>query len=119
MNIDHNRVSRRKRRVRSAIRGTAERPRISIHKSNKYLYAQAIDDVAGNTIAAVSGLAKKKDSIDSSKISVANSAELGRQLAQLLKAAKVETAVFDRGANAYKGNVKAFADGLREAGIKI
>lgn len=113
------RIARRKKRVSSKIFGTLERPRISVFKSNNYLYAQAIDDNTHHTLVAASTMDKKDAKAIKSTVNKANSAELGRKLADLLKAKKIEAAVLDRGIYAYKGNVQAFTDGLRENGIKI
>ncbi len=112
MNVTTNTRLRRKRRVSRAIRGTAARPRISVHRTNRYLYAQAIDDQSQKTLASIT-LPNKKS------LSVENSSELGVAFAKKLTDASISIAVYDRGAFAYKGNVKAFAEALRENGITI
>ena len=113
------RILRRKKRVSTNIHGTAERPRISVHKSNNYLYVQAIDDDAHSTVASASTLQMKKGKETEATVKQANSIELGKKFADLLKAKKIEQAILDRGMYAYKGNVKAFTDAVRENGIKI
>jgi large subunit ribosomal protein L18 len=109
-----NRVrAKRKARVRGKISGVAERPRISIFKSNKHIYAQAIDDIAGVTLASVDGrkMGLKANREDAKKVASA--------FAENLKAKNIETAVFDRNGYLYHGVVASFADTLREAGIKL
>src|SRR5215212_3326655 len=106
---------RRRRRVRAKVRGTAERPRLSVFRSNRGIGAQLIDDVAGHTLAAVNwteGDLKSLKSGDEAK-------RAGELLAERAKAAGVETVVFDRGGYRYHGRVKALADGAREAGLKF
>jgi large subunit ribosomal protein L18 len=106
---------RRRRRVRAKVRGTAERPRLSVFRSNRGIQAQLIDDVAGHTIAAVNwteGDLKELKSMDQAK-------QAGELLAERAKAAGVESVVFDRGGYRYHGRVKALADGAREAGLKF
>ena len=104
---------KRKRRIRADISGTAKRPRISIFKSNKYVYAQAIDDVNGVTIASVDGL---KLGFKSNKV---GATELAKAFSESLKEKKLTTVVFDRNGYLYHGVVAAFADGLRENGITL
>ena len=106
---------RRRRRVRAKVRGTAERPRLSVFRSNRGIGAQLVDDVAGHTLAAVNwtesdlkGLA----SMDQAK-------RAGELLAQRAKEAGVEGAVFDRGGYRYHGRVKALAEGARESGLGL
>lgn len=113
------RIQRRKRRVSSNIVGSAERPRISVYRSNRYIYAQAIDDANRVTLAGYSTLniADKERKTAGNKTDHAKS--IGKALAELLKKKNVEKAVYDRGSYAYKGRVKALADGLREGGITI
>ncbi|HET8821334.1 MAG TPA: 50S ribosomal protein L18 [Thermoleophilaceae bacterium] len=104
---------RRRRRVRAKVRGTAERPRLSVFRSNRGIQAQVIDDVAGHTLAAVNwteGDLKDLKSMDQAK-------RAGELLAERAKSAGVETVVFDRGGYRYHGRVKALADGAREAGL--
>ncbi|MGA1933066.1 50S ribosomal protein L18 [Arcobacter sp. YIC-464] len=105
--------AKRKRRVRGSIFGTADKPRVSIFKSNKYLSAQAVNDVEGVTLAAVSsqnmGLRATKE----------NAEKVAAQFAENLKSAGIETVVFDRNGYLYHGVVAAFADALRANGIKL
>jgi large subunit ribosomal protein L18 len=106
---------RRRRRVRAKIRGTAERPRLSVFRSNKGIFAQLIDDNAGKTIAAVNWIEpdlRKLDTGDQAK-------RAGELLAERAKAAGVETCVFDRGGYRYHGRVRALAEGAREGGLKF
>jgi large subunit ribosomal protein L18 len=104
---------RRRRRVRAKVRGTAERPRLSVFRSNRGIQAQVIDDVAGHTLAAVNwteGDLKDLKSMDQAK-------RAGALLAERAKSAGVENVVFDRGGYRYHGRVKALAEGAREAGL--
>jgi large subunit ribosomal protein L18 len=104
---------RRRRRVRAKVRGTAERPRLSVFRSNRGIQAQVIDDVAGHTLAAVNwteGDLKSLKSMEQAK-------RAGELLAERAKEAGVETVVFDRGGYRYHGRVKALADGAREKGL--
>ena len=104
---------KRKKRVRGNIFGTAEKPRVSIFKSNKYVSAQAINDVEGVTLAAVSSQAMGLS------INKVNAVKVAAQLAENLKAAGIETVVYDRNGYLYHGVVAAFADALRDNGIKL
>ncbi len=108
------RANRRKTRVRAKIFGTKDRPRVSVHRSNKYLYAQVIDDASGKTIVSSSSFAAK---IKGTKMIQAK--EVGKQLAELLKKNKIKAVVFDRGSFSYNGRVKAFAESLRENQIVV
>ena len=103
-----------RRGVRNKVSGTAERPRLSVFKSNKAIYAQIIDDARGATITATSSidLGIKNNTIEHSK-------SVGSKLAEKAKAAGVETVVFDRGGYQYHGQVKALAEGAREGGLKF
>ena len=104
---------KRRRRVRSKVAGTAERPRIAVFRSNRGMAAQLIDDSAGATLAAVSWTEADLRSL--SKMEQAKRA--GEVLAERAKAAGVESVVFDRGGYQYHGRVKALADGAREGGL--
>jgi large subunit ribosomal protein L18 len=106
---------RRRRRVRAKVRGTAERPRLAVFRSNKGIQAQLIDDVAGHTLAAVNWT--EKDLRELGRMEQAGRA--GAVLAERAKSAGVETVVFDRGGYRFHGRVKALADGAREAGLKF
>ena len=107
---------RRHRRVRGKVRGTAERPRLAVFRSNRGIFAQLVDDDAGKTVAAASwvGLAKsfKGDKTE-------QAAEVGKRLAAAAKKAGVESVVFDRGGYLYHGRVKALAEGAREGGLSF
>jgi large subunit ribosomal protein L18 len=106
---------KRRRRVRAKIRGTAERPRISVFRSNRGVFAQLIDDDSGRTIASASWIES-----DLRKLGPMEQAQrVGAALAERAKAAGVETAVFDRGGYQYHGRVKALADGAREGGLNF
>jgi large subunit ribosomal protein L18 len=106
---------RRRRRVRAKVRGTAERPRLSVFRSNRGIQAQLIDDVKGHTVAAVNWLEGDLKSL--ARMEQAKKA--GELLAERAKSAGVETCVFDRGGYRYHGKVKALADGAREGGLKF
>ena len=106
---------KRRRRVRAKIRGTAERPRISVFRSNRGIFAQLIDDDSGRTLASVNWT--ESDLRGLGRMEQAQRA--GALLADRAKAAGVESAVFDRGGYQYHGKVKAFADGVREGGLKV
>jgi large subunit ribosomal protein L18 len=106
---------KRRRRVRSKVHGTAERPRISVFRSNRGVFAQLIDDDAGRTIAAVQWTEADLRSLK--PMEQAN--EAGKLLASRAKAAGIDTAVFDRGGYQYHGRVKALAEGAREGGINF
>jgi large subunit ribosomal protein L18 len=107
------RLERRKARVRAKISGTAAVPRISVFKSNKHLYAQVIDDVAGHTLASIANVGEFK----SLKVTVVDAEKLGQALGEKLKTLNITKAVFDRNGNLYHGVIKALADGTRKAGI--
>lgn len=110
--VTTDRKIRRKRRISSNIHGTADMPRVVVFRSNKYIYAQAIDDVKRVTLASASskGLTGKKSE---------QAKATGVKLAEALKGNKIEKAVYDRSSYTYLGRVKALCDGLREGGIKI
>jgi len=112
-NINFDRNSRRKLRVSKNIFGSAQKPRISVFRSNKTIYAQAIDDQAKKTLFFSSSLKVKKDK----KTVLARI--VGQELAKKLLDKGIKKAVFDRGKYAYKGRVKALAEGLREGGLQI
>lgn len=113
--LKNTRRTRRKRRVRAKISGTAERPRISVVRSNRGVSAQLIDDVAGKTLASVNWT-----EADLRKLTGAEQAtKAGELLAERAKGAGIESAVFDRNGYLYHGRVKAFADGVREGGLTV
>ena len=106
---------RRRRRVRARITGTGERPRLSVFRSNRGIFAQLIDDRAGRTLASVSWT---EDELR--KLSATEQAKrAGELLAERAKQAGVETCVFDRGGYRYHGRVQALAEGAREAGLRF
>ena len=104
---------KRRRRVRAKITGSAERPRISVFRSNRGVFAQLIDDDSGRTLAAVNWT---EDELKSLK-RMEQASKAGQLLAERAKAAGIETAVFDRGGYQYHGRVKALAEGAREGGL--
>jgi large subunit ribosomal protein L18 len=106
---------RRRRRVRAKIRGNAERPRLSVYRSNRGIFAQLIDDEAGKTLASThwtEGDLKSLAPMEQAK-------KAGELLAKRASEANVETCVFDRGGYRYHGRVKALAEGAREGGLKF
>jgi len=104
---------RRRRRVRSRVTGTAERPRLSVFRSNKGIFAQLIDDRAGHTLAAVNWIEPELRKLTATE----QAKKAGELLAERAKAAGVKTCVFDRGGYQYHGRVRALADGAREGGL--
>ena len=106
--------TRRHRRVRKKIVGTPERPRLAVFRSNKHIYAQVIDDVAGRTVASSSTLVVKKG-----EDPLAKAKAVGLELASTAKQAGVSAVSFDRGGFMYHGRVKALADGAREGGLEF
>src|SRR5580700_7311001 len=104
---------KRRRRVRAKIRGSATRPRISVFRSNRGIFAQLIDDDTGRTIASVNWI---EDDLRGLK-RMEQATRAGTLLADRAKAAGVDTAVFDRGGYQYHGRIKALADGAREGGL--
>ena len=106
---------RRRRRVRARIVGTAERPRLSVYRSNRGVFAQLIDDSKGHTVAAVNWIEPELRKLTASD----QAKKAGELLAERGKAAGVETCVFDRGGYQYHGRVKALADGAREGGLSF
>jgi len=106
-----------RRRIRKVSAGTAERPRLSVFRSNKEIYVQLIDDNAGVTLAAVSSRDKELASEKGSKTEIATL--VGKAIAEKSKKAGIDKVAFDRGGNLYHGRVKALAEGAREAGLKF
>ena len=106
--------SKRHKRVRVHVAGTAERPRLAVFRSLNHLYAQLIDDSASRTIGAASTVALKAKGNG-----VAQAAEVGKAIAAKAKEAGVRTVVFDRGGFLYHGRIKALADAAREAGLEF
>ena len=108
--------SRRHTRVRKKIRGTSARPRLSVYRSNRYIYAQVIDDTEGVTLAAASS---QEPDLRSGRLNVDTAAKVGNLVADRAKDAGVSTVVFDRGGYKYHGRLKALAEAAREAGLKF
>jgi large subunit ribosomal protein L18 len=106
---------KRRRRVRAKVTGTAERPRISVFRSNRGIHAQLVDDLAGHTLAAVSWTESDLRSLKPME----QAEQAGKTLAERARAAGVDSAVFDRGGYRFHGRVKAFADGVREGGLSV
>ena len=109
------RRTRIKHRIRKIISGTATKPRLSVYRSNKEIYAQLVNDVDGATIASVSS--RNKDIKASTKHEAA--AAVGKSIAELATKAGVETVAFDRNGYLYHGRVKVLAEAAREAGLKF
>ncbi|MEX0321099.1 MAG: 50S ribosomal protein L18 [Puniceicoccaceae bacterium] len=105
-------------RIRKKVSGTAERPRLCVSFTNKHIYAQAIDDVSGKTLLAVSSLSKdlKEDKLSANRDSAT---KLGKTFAEKAKAAEITAVVFDRHGRPYHGRVKDFAEAVREGGIEF
>jgi large subunit ribosomal protein L18 len=106
---------RRRRRVRARIVGSAERPRLSVYRSNRGVFAQLIDDAAGGTLAAVNWTEPELRKLSASE----QAKRAGELLAERAKSAGVESCVFDRGGYQFHGRVKALAEGAREGGLKF
>ena len=104
-------------RIRTKLHGTAQKPRLSVFRSNTDVYVQLIDDNSGTTLAASSSREKDIAALGGTK--VAKSQNVGKVIAQKAKALNIETCVFDRGGYLYHGRVKAIADGAREGGLKF
>ena len=106
--------AQRKRRIRSTVSGTAERPRLSVHVSNLHVSAQIIDDQASKTLVAVSTVGTKQTGSLTDK-----AAWVGAEIAKKAKAAKIKSIVFDRNGKLYHGRVKALADAARKEGLEF
>ncbi|WP_276390556.1 50S ribosomal protein L18 [Eudoraea chungangensis] len=111
------RRERIRRRIRKVSFGTAERPRLSVYRSNKEIYAQVIDDNTGNTIVAASSRDKDLAKEKGTKSEIAKI--VGKAIAEKAQKAGIEAVAFDRGGNLYHGRVKSLAEGAREAGLKF
>ncbi len=107
---------RRHVRVRKRLHGVATRPRLAVFRSNRYIYAQVIDDDAGRTLAAASS---NEEPLRSRSLTVETAAEVGKLVAERAKGAGIETVVFDRAGYRYHGRVKALAEAAREAGLEF
>ena len=106
-------------RMRNKIQGTAQRPRLSVFRSEKHIYAQIIDDMTGTTLAAASTVEKEIASTLEATSNVAAAAAVGTAIAKKAAAKGIENVVFDRGGFLYHGRVKALADAAREAGLQF
>ncbi len=111
-NIKKTKRIRRHTKIRTRVSGTAETPRLAVFRSNKYMYAQLIDDAAQKTLASASSAEMKGKKADAAKA-------VGKAIAEKAMALKVKAVVFDRGGFGFRGRVKALADGAREAGLKF
>lgn len=105
-----------KRRIRKIISGTAERPRLSVYRSNAQISVQVIDDIAGKTLASASSLSKE---FAGKMTKIEQAEKIGAFIAEKAKAAGIENVVFDRNGYLYHGRVKALADAARNAGLKF
>jgi large subunit ribosomal protein L18 len=116
--INKNEVrTKRHLRVRNKVSGTAERPRLNVYRSTSHIYAQIIDDTAGNTLVSSSTIAKGMNVEKMTKVQAAEA--VGKDLANKALKKGITEVVFDRGGYLYTGRVKALADGAREAGLKF
>lgn len=111
------RRTRIKKGIRKRVSGTAERPRLSVFRSNNEIYAQLIDDVAGRTLVAASSTEKAVSTEAGTKVEL--SAKVGKSLAEKALAAGIQAVVFDRNGYLYHGRVKALAEGAREGGLNF
>jgi large subunit ribosomal protein L18 len=107
---------RRHYRLRRKIRGSAARPRLAVFRSNRYIYAQVIDDDAGRTLAAASS---QEPAMRGRRLTKETAAEVGKLVAVRAKELGISRAIFDRGGYAYHGRIKALADGAREEGLEF
>lgn len=112
-------IDKVKRRIRQKVKGTAEKPRLCVFRSNNHIYAQLIDDVVGKTILSSSTLEKSVSSELQSSSTCDASTLVGRTLAKKSLDANITTVVFDRGGRIYHGRIKALADAAREEGLKF
>ncbi|MBJ7448763.1 MAG: 50S ribosomal protein L18 [Parachlamydiales bacterium] len=106
-------------RVRSKIRGSAEKPRLCFIKGNRNLSAQLIDDESGLTLGSVASFSKEWKATETARKNKDVAKKLGLRLAEIAKGKQIEKIVFDRGASKYHGIVAAFADGAREGGLQF
>ena len=109
-----NRRLRIRRGIRNKISGTADRPRLSVYRSNKSIYAQLIDDATGRTLVS-----SNTNEIGQSSVNIEASKSVGKKLAEKAAESGISAVVFDRGGYPYHGNVKALAEGAREGGLKF
>ena len=113
-NIKTEKRARLHKKIRSRVSGTGDRPRLCVFRSNRYMYAQLIDDVRGVTLASASdiSLSDKITKVERAKV-------VGKKLADEAKKNNITTVVFDRGGFSYRGRVEALADGAREGGLNF
>ena len=112
-NFKKEKVQRRHKKIRAKVFGTADKPRLAVFKSNKYIYGQLINDERAETIFSLSSMKVK------GKTFLNRCSETGKEIAKLALEKKIKEVVFDRGGFKYVGRVKAFADGAREGGLKF
>ncbi|OHA15980.1 MAG: 50S ribosomal protein L18 [Candidatus Taylorbacteria bacterium RIFCSPLOWO2_12_FULL_43_20] len=114
MDIKTQKRIRRHKKIRTRVKGTGDKPRFSVFRSNKHVYAQLIDDGSGKTLASACSMKKVsgQKTIDAAK-------ETGRKIAQMAKEKKITQAVFDRSGYIFTGKIKAIAEGAKEGGLKM
>ena len=108
---------RRHARLRKKVAGTAERPRLVVHRSSRHIHVQLVDDLTGTTVAAASSIEADVRGVDGDK--KAHSVRVGQLIAERAKAAGIDAVVFDRGGYTYGGRIAALADAAREGGLKF
>lgn len=113
--MKRNNFLRRKKKVRAKISGTEKRPRLSVYRSSRYIYAQIVDDSKGKTLVAASNLSKELQK--TSKVEQAK--KVGAEIAKAALAKKIKKVVFDKSGYKYHGRLKALADGAREGGLEF
>lgn len=109
----------RKERIRKKLAGTPDKPRLTVYKSLKHIYAQVVDDSSGRTVAAASSLSKELKGAPAEGDKKADAKRVGKLIAEKCRAANVEQVVFDRNGFPYQGRIAAVADAAREAGLKF
>ncbi len=119
LSVNSSKRDRIRRRVRSKVSGTAERPRLSVFKSSKHVYAQLIDDINGVTLASCSSLVKDLKSDLDGKPASEKATHVGKKIAEVAQSKNITNCVFDRSGYKYHGVVKAIADGAREGGLNF
>jgi len=115
--VRRNHRIRRHARLRKKVSGTAERPRLVVHRSSRHIHVQLVDDLAGHTVAAASSIEADVRGVDGDK--KAHSVRVGQLIAERAKAAGVQDVVFDRGGYTYGGRIAALADAAREGGLNF
>jgi large subunit ribosomal protein L18 len=109
--------SRIRQRIRKTVRGTAERPRLHVFKSNRYMYTQAVNDETGTILAAASTLEKDFRAVQKNTKNLAGCEKLGEIMARRLREKNIDKIVFDRGIYPYHGRIKVLAEALRKGGL--